>query len=386
MYAYGRHCASGLRHQSLCLHAVKLYSTKANLNGVFAVNKPPGPSSAVIVGQIKRTVNKSKLVAGSKANGPSRDDSRHSGSGWKAKKQQQGLKVGHGGTLDPLASGVMIIGVGTGTRDLTHYLTNCTKVYEAVAMFGVSTTTYDSEGKILEHGPTAHLTVAALQKAIDDKFTGLILQLPPIYSALKMDGKPLYEYARQGIPLPKQIEPRKVNVDYFEIVEKELDWAQTEYGLPKDGEADPEERAFIAGQSQQILDQVNTADLSLLTSKPVPSSSSPSPLPMDENAAPQPSKQYPTLTFRFSVSSGTYIRSLIHDLAKAVGSTAHMTKLTRVQQGQFKLGHNVIEVSDIVSITDGLLETEWTSLVETAIAQGGKFDLEAAKKRFVQDS
>lgn len=347
------------------------YSLLANLNGVFAVNKPSGPSSAVVVGQIKKAVNASKLVLGSKANSQGNKKNLDGQEWWKKKKEQTSLKVGHGGTLDPLASGVMVIGVGSGTRNLTDYLTNCTKVYEAEAMFGVSTTTYDSTGKIMEHGPTSHLTIDLIQDAINSKFVGEILQFPPIYSALKMNGKPLYEYAREGVPLPKHIEARKVNVDFFEIVDETLDWDGTNQILLE--EADAEEKEFILKQGQELLNQVNTTDLPKLTTKLPEYTSTPN---QDET------KKYPTLTLRFSVSSGTYIRSLIHDLAKAVGSTAHMTKLERIQQGPFCLDTNVFNLEDLVS--RDLSDTDWVPLLETVIKNGPELSLEDAKLKVEQ--
>lgn len=368
MYSLQRYHRLSLR---LKASHVGWYSSLANFNGVFAVNKPSGPSSAVVVGQIKRVVNNSKLILGSKVNASlDKSNEKSKGSGqsgqppWK-KKKNVGLKVGHGGTLDPLASGVMVIGVGTGTRELTKYLTNCTKVYEAVAMFGASTTTYDSMGQVLEHGPTDHLAIDQIQEAINTKFSGEILQLPPIYSALKMDGKPLYEYARNGIPLPKQIEHRRVTIHSFTIMDNDLNWNQTEYKLPET-EADAEEKQFIFSQNQEVLKQLDTEDLSKLSGISQTN---------DSHSVTAKDKKYPTLTFRFSVSSGTYIRSLIHDLAKSVGTTAHMTKLVRIQQGPFHLGKNVFDLDEIVETPQG--DSDWVPLVESAIQKGPQFDLNA---------
>ena len=350
------------------------------MNGIFAVNKPSGPSSAEIVSQLKKALNSSTLVEGSEANtgGAAKKKkfsrNRKGGKQWWRNKQQDVVKVGHGGTLDPLASGVMIIGVGEGTRQLTRFLTDCTKTYEAVAMFGVSTDTYDSTGKILEHAPTSHLTIEAIKEAIASKFSGEILQFPPIYSALKMNGKPLYEYAREGIPLPKQIESRKVTVDFFNVVDESLNWDQTEYTLPAAGEASAEEKEMILRQGQEMLKHVDSNDLSKLTSTVSSSEAVASDTDNED-------KKYPTLKLRFSVSSGTYIRSLIHDLAKAVGSTAHMTKLVRVQQGPFSLDSNVFNLQDIVEAPPrGLPDTEWVPLVEYIIANGPTSTIADAKK------
>lgn len=341
------------------------------MNGIFAVNKPTGPSSADIIFQVKKALNASKLVEGSDANTGNKkkkfQKNRKKGHQWWKNKQQDIVKVGHGGTLDPLASGVVVVGVGEGTRKLTHFLTDCTKTYEATALFGVSTDTYDSTGKILEYGPTSHLTLDLIKNCISSKFSGEIVQFPPVYSALKMNGKPLYEYAREGIPLPKPIEPRKVTVNFFNVCDKDLNWDQTEYGLPADGEATAEEKEMILKQNQEMLKHVDTSSLDKLTS--VVAST-------EAETTDEVNRKYPTLKFRFSVSSGTYIRSLIHDLAKAVGSTAHMTKLVRVQQGPFELGKNVFDLEDI---TKKLPDSEWVPLVEAMIAHGPETTIDALK-------
>ena len=349
-----------------------LLRTTLKMNGIFAVNKPTGPSSADIIAQVKRALNSSKLVEGSDANtGNDKkkkfQKNRKKGHQWWKNKQQDIVKVGHGGTLDPLASGVVVVGVGEGTRKLTHFLTDCTKTYEATALFGVSTDTYDSTGKILEYGPTSHLTLDLIKDAIASKFSGEIVQFPPVYSALKMNGKPLYEYAREGIPLPKPIEPRKVTVNFFNVVDKDLNWDQTEYGLPADGEATAEEKELIIKQNQEMLKHVDTSSLDKLTSSVALA---------ETEVKDEENKKYPTLKFRFSVSSGTYIRSLIHDLAKAVGSTAHMTKLVRVQQGPFELEKNVFDLEDI---TKNLPDSEWVPLVEAMIAHGPETTIDALK-------
>lgn len=348
------------------------------MNGIFAVDKPSGPSSADIISQIKKALNASTLVEGSEANiGPakSKRNQRNRKKGgkqwWKNKNNQDAVKVGHGGTLDPLASGVVVVGVGEGTKKLTSFLTDCTKTYEAVAMFGVSTDTYDSTGKILEHGETSNLTVDVIKETIKSKFSGEILQFPPVYSALKMNGKPLYEYAREGLPLPKPIEPRKVTVNFFEVASPDFDWEQTEYSLPAAGPASDEERELILQQGQAMMNSVATVDLSKLTSSVVSSGKN------NDLEVPSDNKKYPTLKLRFSVSSGTYIRSLIHDLAKAVGSTAHMTKLVRVQQGPFELSKNVFEFNDIVK---NLPDTEWVPLVEAMVSQGPNVTIDELKK------
>jgi tRNA pseudouridine55 synthase len=127
------------------------------------------------------------------------------------------VKIGHGGTLDPLATGVLICGVGKGTKSLQDFLL-CTKVYETVVLFGTSTDTYDRVGKVLRRAPYDHITKEAVEEALG-QFRGKFMQLPPLFSALKMNGKPLYEYAREGKEIPREIERRPVEVLNLELVE-----------------------------------------------------------------------------------------------------------------------------------------------------------------------
>ena len=114
---------------------------------------------------------------------------------YKQRKRQQEpkVKLGHGGTLDPLATGVLIVGVGSGTKALNQFLA-CTKTYETVVLFGAATDSYDVTGKVVAKAPFAHLTRTKVEEALA-QFKGKIRQRPPIFSALKVKGKPLYEYA-----------------------------------------------------------------------------------------------------------------------------------------------------------------------------------------------
>jgi tRNA pseudouridine55 synthase len=111
----------------------------------------------------------------------------------------------------------LITGIGKGTKSLQDFLL-CTKVYETVVLFGTSTDTYDRVGKVLRKAPHEHVTKDMVEKALG-QFRGKFMQLPPLYSALKMDGKPLYEYARQGKEIPRDIQRREVEVLELEMVE-----------------------------------------------------------------------------------------------------------------------------------------------------------------------
>jgi tRNA pseudouridine55 synthase len=122
-------------------------------------------------------------------------------------------RVGHAGTLDPLATGLLVVAVGPATRFL-QYLPLEPKVYEGIFEFGRATTTYDAEGETASDGIVPDDLEAALQ-AVFPQFTGLIQQLPPMYSAVKVGGKPLYKYAREGKVLER--EPRTVHIDTLDI-------------------------------------------------------------------------------------------------------------------------------------------------------------------------
>lgn len=122
-------------------------------------------------------------------------------------------QIGHTGTLDPFAEGVLPICIGKATR-LIEYLDD-DKAYTGTIQLGSSTTTYDLEGEEV-NSSNKKVTLNEIEAALD-KFRGEIEQLPPIYSAIKVNGKKLYEYAREGKEV--KIEPRRVNISKLEILE-----------------------------------------------------------------------------------------------------------------------------------------------------------------------
>jgi tRNA pseudouridine55 synthase len=119
-----------------------------------------------------------------------------------AKRALNAQKAGHTGSLDPLATGLLPLCFGHGTK-VSAYLLDADKTYDAELNFGCTTTTGDSEGEICEEFSTAHLSEKLIQQALD-RFLGEIEQVPPMYSALKQNGQPLYKLARQGIEVPRQ--------------------------------------------------------------------------------------------------------------------------------------------------------------------------------------
>lgn len=119
----------------------------------------------------------------------------------------QAAKAGHTGTLDPLATGVLPICLGEATK-FAQYLTDADKTYIARVQFGVTTTTGDAEGEVLARSPVAFNQAQLL--AVLQQFEGTIEQVPPMYSALKHEGKALYTYAREGVEIERQ--PRSVHI------------------------------------------------------------------------------------------------------------------------------------------------------------------------------
>jgi tRNA pseudouridine55 synthase len=134
---------------------------------LLIVDKPIGPTSFAVVKQVRALLGK-----------------------------QRREKVGHGGTLDPFASGVLPICIGEGTKVLP-FLLDADKAYEAVVRFGVETDTLDRTGQTVAEHSIASLSAASVEAALAG-FRGPIAQVPPMYSALKRDGRPLYSYARAG--------------------------------------------------------------------------------------------------------------------------------------------------------------------------------------------
>jgi tRNA pseudouridine55 synthase len=147
------------------------------------------------------------------------------------------VKLGHGGTLDPMATGVLIVGVGKGTKCLQRFL-ECTKTYECVILFGAATDSYDAVGKVVSKAPYEHVTKELVEENLA-QFRGKIMQKPSVFSALKVDGKKMYEYAREGKDIP-EVAARPVEVLEMELVEW-LEPGAHEYAWPKEEAAGEEQ-------------------------------------------------------------------------------------------------------------------------------------------------
>jgi tRNA pseudouridine55 synthase len=182
-----------------------------------------------------------------------------------------GGKVGHAGTLDPMATGLLVLGLGRSTR-LLRFVQGFEKEYQATALFGVATDSLDADGAIIDRSPLP--VDAADLESVAERFRGSILQVPPMVSARKVEGRRLYELARAGQVVEREARP----VTIYSLVFTDL--------APSD---------------------------------------------------------YPEVSFDVVCSTGTYVRTLADDLARALGGRAHLTKLRRVRNG-------TLDIADAVSI------------------------------------
>jgi tRNA pseudouridine55 synthase len=146
------------------------------MDGILNINKPSGKTSYAVVAMVKR-------LTGEK-------------------------RVGHAGTLDPLATGVLPVCLGQATR-LVEYLMDTTKTYRAEIELGISTDSFDSEGAVTQRCDASNVTLEKIETALH-AFRGVITQLPPMYSAVKHQGKPLYELARAGIDVERKSRTAKI--------------------------------------------------------------------------------------------------------------------------------------------------------------------------------
>jgi tRNA pseudouridine55 synthase len=234
-------------------------------------------------------------------------------------------KVGHAGTLDPMATGLVVLGLGRATR-LLRYVQAAPKEYVARAVFGVATDSLDADGSILERCelPVSQDEVIGAM----GRFVGKTLQVPPMVSARKVDGRRLYDLARQGVEIER--EAREIDIYQLELI----DFAPSDY---------------------------------------------------------------PEVTFRVVCSTGTYVRVLADDIARALGGRAHLSALRRVRNGSLHVADS-IPVHDLESAAaagslanrvlappDGLPDLAQVEIGEelvTGVRNGLAFPLGAMRDRF----
>ncbi len=200
-------------------------------------------------------------------------------------------KVGHGGTLDPLATGVLPIAIGEATK-LAGRMLDSDKVYDFTVRFGEQTDTLDAEGQVIATS-AVRPTLAQVEAALP-RFTGAIAQVPPAYSALKVDGERAYDLARAGEDVV--LATRDVVVHAVSTRHPSESWDITQSG-DTPGARDP---SFRWGDGEEA-GEVNE------------------------------------ITFSAHVSKGTYIRSLARDIAVALGTVGTVTMLRRTKAGPFDL-------------------------------------------------
>ena len=210
-------------------------------------------------------------------------------------------KVGHGGTLDPLASGVLPVAIGEATK-LAGRLLDSDKVYDFTIRFGEQTDTLDMEGAVIATSD-GRPTPAAVE-AVLARFTGAISQVPPAYSALKVDGERAYDLARAGEDVV--LASRDVTVHSLR-------------SSPARG-GGPSAPADGGGGSPRATS---------LAEAPLHQPSAGSP--------PRAGEDLEEITLTAHVSKGTYIRSLARDIALALGTVGHVTMLRRTKAGPFVL-------------------------------------------------
>ncbi len=244
------------------------------LHGWLIIDKPVGPGSTDIVSAVKRAL---------------RD-------GGYAK-----VKVGHGGTLDPLASGVLPIALGEATK-LAGRMLDSDKTYAFTVRFGAQTDTLDLEGAVIVTSD-ARPTMAALE-AVLPSFTGPIEQVPPAYSALKVGGQRAYDLARAG---------EEVVLATRSVVVHSLQ------SSPHSGEGDQPQAG--GGGFPQAADVWPTPSTTVCAGGPPP----------------RAGEELEDITLLATVSKGTYIRSLAGDIALTLGTVGHVTMLRRTKAGPFTL-------------------------------------------------
>jgi len=207
--------------------------TERAVTGFLLIDKPQGWTSHDVVAKVRGTIG--------------------------------GGKVGHAGTLDPMATGLLVLGLGGATR-LLRFVQDREKEYLATALFGVATDTLDADGAILTREPLSVIDEDV--DAVMERFRGEIMQMPPMVSARRVEGRRLYELAREGREIDR--ESRPVTIHELELIDL----------APSD---------------------------------------------------------YPEVSFRVVCSTGTYIRTLADDLARALGGRAHLVMLQRTRIGALEL-------------------------------------------------
>lgn len=229
-------------------------------------------------------------------------------------------KVGHAGTLDPMATGLLVVGVGPATKLLT-YLVGLDKEYTATIRLGQSTTTEDADGELVATAPAAaiaRIDEARLAEAVAG-LTGVIAQRPSSVSAIRVDGRRAYERVRSGEDV--ELPARAVTVSAFEVL------AVRRASAPADAASRSQE---VSGPEPQHA--VNAPSSGEKPCEP-------------EGADPRGAAVVLDVDVRVACSSGTYVRALARDLGDRLGVGGHLTALRRERIGPFRVSDAVPVVS-----------------------------------------
>lgn len=259
-----------------------MHSKISEVDGILNIDKPAGLTSHDVVARVRRIL-KTK-------------------------------RVGHTGTLDPFATGVMVVLVGQATR-LAQFLDKDEKEYEAVLRFGFETDTGDKMGMQNAECTIQNTEIGEILESTDwnatlAAFRGEIDQIPPMFSAKKIDGKKLYEHARKGVEVERKVV--KINISTLEVIDNGLKAENLEHGAW-------------------------------------------------------------TLKIHVVCSAGTYVRQLAVDIGRKIGVGAHLTELRRTRAGRFDLSRSVTldALQEMEDVTTALLP------VETAISHLRSITLES---------
>jgi tRNA pseudouridine55 synthase len=284
------------------------------MNGWIILDKPLGLGSTQAVGAVKRVCREAGLGK---------------------------VKVGHGGTLDPLATGVLPIALGEATK-LCGRMLDASKIYDFTIRFGVQTDGLDAEGEVVATSDVRP-TLAGIE-AVLPRFTGPIEQVPPAYSAIKIDGERAYDRARKGEAV--EMKARAVTIFSLAI-------------LPGTGRGTSE----AGGGAPSTKRSADT-----LGKPPVPLHH-----PAD-GPPPRAGEDLSEITLTAHVSKGTYIRSLARDIALALGTVGHVTLLRRTRAGPFT-AEQAISLDKLNAFGQGAAQSEIILPLEAGLVDIPALDL-----------
>ncbi len=226
------------------------------------------------------------------------------------------LKVGHAGTLDPLATGVMIVCTGRATKRIDE-LQAGVKEYVATLRLGATTPSFDLEHEIDAYYPTEHITREQVERTLQ-QFIGRIEQVPPSYSAVKVDGKRAYDLARKDKDV--ELKPKILVIDEIELLE---------FRPLSSSPRVEDSMSFDSPQPGKRL----SPSRGELGEDPIPRTGMRNKAFLTAPVGTAASDDYPSISIRVVCSKGTYIRALARDIGVALGSGAHLTALRRTRVG-----------------------------------------------------